>query len=118
MVINRRRFVQQSLGFSALAAVGTMPKVARALISDPGSAELLMVGDWGADEPTAQSGVAAGMRQYVQHHALRPQALLMLGDNWYGALEGGVRSSRWQTQFEDVPSRPICLSCLCHRRQP
>ena len=24
----------------------------------------------------------------------------MLGDNWYGALEGGVHSPRWQVQFE------------------
>ena len=26
----------------------------------------------------------------------------MLGDNWYGALEGGAQSPRWQTQFEQM----------------
>jgi 3',5'-cyclic AMP phosphodiesterase CpdA len=42
------------------------------------------------------------MRQYTQQHSLRAQALLMLGDNWYGALEGGAHSPRWQTQFEQM----------------
>jgi hypothetical protein len=61
-----------------------------------------MVGDWGYEDHTAQSVVAAGMRQYTQQHALHPQALLMLGDNWYGALDGGAQSARWQTQFEQM----------------
>jgi hypothetical protein len=61
-----------------------------------------MIGDWGYDDDTAQSAVAAAMRQYTQQHTLRPQALLMLGDNWYGELAGGAHSTRWQTQFEEM----------------
>lgn len=26
----------------------------------------------------------------------------MLGDNWYGALDGGAHSPRWHTQFEQM----------------
>jgi tartrate-resistant acid phosphatase type 5 len=101
--ITRRRFLRQSFAFSALAALGSLSGMAAPLPSDPSAAELLMIGDWGYDDDhTAQSGVAVGMRQYVQQHGLKTQALLMLGDNWYGELAGGVHSSRWQTQFEEM----------------
>lgn len=101
--INRRRFLRQSFAFSALTALGSLPGIAASVPSDPAGADLLIVGDWGYDDDnTAQSGVAAGMRQYVRQHGLKAQALLMLGDNWYGELAGGVHSPRWQTQFEEM----------------
>ncbi len=100
---SRRRFLRQSLAFSALAALGSSPGISAALPPDPSGAELLMVGDWGYDDDhAAQSGVAAGMRQYVSHESLNTQALLFLGDNWYGDLTGGVHSPRWQAQFEEM----------------
>lgn len=103
-VVTRRRFLRQTLAFSALAALSSVPCFAAPTASDESAAELLMVGDWGYDDEghTGQSGVAAGMRKYAQDRRLRAQALLMLGDNWYGALEGGVHSTRWQTQFEQM----------------
>jgi 3',5'-cyclic AMP phosphodiesterase CpdA len=74
--------------------------------SDRGAAELLVLGDWGYDDQTAQAQVAAGLSAYTRQHSLRPQALLMLGDNWYGELSGGAHSVRWQTQFEQMyPAR-------------
>jgi 3',5'-cyclic AMP phosphodiesterase CpdA len=67
-----------------------------------------MIGDWGNDSDIApQSGVAAGMRKYAEQRRLRTQALLMLGDNWYGALDGGAHSPRWQTQFEQMYPREV-----------
>jgi hypothetical protein len=100
-VVSRRRFLRQSFAFSALAALGSLPGMAAASSSDPAAAELLMIGDWGYDDDhAAQSKVAAAMRHYTQEGQLRTQALLMLGDNWYGALDSGARSPRWQTQFE------------------
>ena len=74
-------------------------------ISSPANgagAELLMVGDWGAEDPKAQSKVAAAMGVYSKAQGLRWQALLLLGDNWYGPLPGGAQSARWQTQFEEM----------------
>ncbi|MGD0941666.1 MAG: metallophosphoesterase [Terracidiphilus sp.] len=100
---SRRRFLQQSFAFSALAALGSLPSAAASLAPDPAVAELLMVGDWGYDkEHSPQSAVAMGMRQYAQRNRLQIKALLMLGDNWYGALDGGAHSARWQTQFEQM----------------
>ncbi|MBT9329595.1 metallophosphoesterase [Paracidobacterium acidisoli] len=99
--LNRRRFLQQSFAFSALAALGSFPQHATALPSAHGEADLLMIGDWGYDRHhEGQIGVAAAMRAYAQQHALKTQALLMLGDNWYGELAGGAQSPRWTEQFE------------------
>jgi tartrate-resistant acid phosphatase type 5 len=98
--LSRRRFLRQSFAFSALAALGSLPGLA--LPSDPAATEILMIGDWGYEDYTAQTAVARAMRAYVQQHSIRTQALLMLGDNWYGALEGGAKSPRWQNQFEQM----------------
>ena len=99
--MSRRRFLRQSFAFSALAMLDQLPTIARPSKSDPAAADLLMIGDWGYDDDhAAQFRVAAAMRDYATEHGLRTKALLLLGDNWYGALEGGVHSTRWQTEFE------------------
>ncbi|MCU1223285.1 MAG: Acid phosphatase [Edaphobacter sp.] len=101
--LSRRRFLRQSFAFSALAALGTVPSFAgRGKAPGAEGSNLLMVGDWGYEDFQAQTRVAAGMSHYVREHGLKTDALLMLGDNWYGPLEGGVESKRWQTQFEDM----------------
>jgi tartrate-resistant acid phosphatase type 5 len=101
--VSRRRFLRRSFAFSALATLGSLPRIADALQLDETAAELLMVGDWGYDDDHApQAGVARGMRLYAQQHGLKAQALLMLGDNWYGELGGGAHSPRWKTQFEEM----------------
>jgi tartrate-resistant acid phosphatase type 5 len=102
-LVTRRRFLRQTCAFSALTALGSMPGLAAPQSTDPSAAHLLMIGDWGYDRNhEAQAGVAAGMGKYAQANKLESQALLMLGDNWYGALDGGVKSDRWQTQFEQM----------------
>jgi tartrate-resistant acid phosphatase type 5 len=108
--VSRRRFLRQSFAFSALSALGSLPGAAASLPSDPAAAEILMVGDWGYDkEHSPQSAVAKGMREYTQRNRVGAQALLMLGDNWYGALDGGAHSTRWQTQFEQIyPAEVFC----------
>ena len=100
--LNRRRFLRQSFAFSALASFGSLSSLADSVKSDPAAAEMLVLGDWGYDDYKAQSQVAAGLRAYSKQHSVHPQALLMLGDNWYGELAGGAGSPRWQTQFEQM----------------
>lgn len=67
-----------------------------------GASEFLMIGDWGAEDAKAQAAVAAGMQRYAAQNSLSLEALLLLGDNWYGDLSGGTQSERWKTQFEDM----------------
>jgi tartrate-resistant acid phosphatase type 5 len=100
--LNRRQFLRQSFAFSALASLGSFSAAAGSLPPDPAAAQLLVLGDWGYEDKTAQSQVAAGLRAYAKQHSVHPQALLMLGDNWYGELAGGAASPRWQTQFEEM----------------
>ena len=105
---SRRRFLRQSLRFSALAglssAVPGFARVsARATQPQSGARHALILGDWGRDDSqVGQRAVAGAMQQYQAARGIKTEALLMLGDSWYGALEGGVHSARWQTQFEDM----------------
>ncbi|HTB97424.1 MAG TPA: metallophosphoesterase [Terracidiphilus sp.] len=99
---SRRRFLKQTFAFSALASLG-LDLPAFAAPAHPGVADLLFIGDWGYDtDHTGQTAVATGMAAYARQNALRPQALLLLGDNWYGDLTGGVHSPRWKSQFEQM----------------
>jgi len=103
--LSRRRFLRQSFAFSALASLGSLPGMASPVdpaAADPTATDLLILGDWGYDDPKAQIEVAAGLRAYAKKQSVHPQALLMLGDNWYGELAGGAASPRWKTQFEDL----------------
>jgi tartrate-resistant acid phosphatase type 5 len=106
--LTRRRFLRQSFVFSALAGVGALPSLADLNQSPTAAAShLLMLGDWGDERPDAQAKVARGMQRYVKQRQLKTDALLMLGDNWYGQLPGGVNSDRWQKQFEDMYPKSI-----------
>jgi hypothetical protein len=99
--ISRRGFLRQSFVFSAAATLGSLPAFAGPPAVDPTAAHLLMIGDWGRDNSqVGQRAVAAAMVKYAP--SINPQALLLLGDSWYGALEGGVNSPRWKWQFEDM----------------
>jgi len=103
-MLSRRGFLRQSFAFSALAGLGSLPSFAKGPIQKPNASakQLLMVGDWGYEDFTAQTRVATAMQHSVREHSLTTDALLMLGDNWYGSLPGGVASERWKTQFEDM----------------
>jgi tartrate-resistant acid phosphatase type 5 len=104
-MLSRRGFLRQSFAFSAVAGLGSLPSFARK--PDTSAAQLLMIGDWGYEDFTAQSRVAGAMQQYVRGHGLTTDALLMLGDNWYGPLPDGVASTRWKTQFEDMYPKSV-----------
>lgn len=100
--VSRRRFLRQSFAFSALATLGSIPGLSAPVPSPVGAAELLLIGDWGYEDYKAQTQVAAGLRAYAKRQGVRADALLLLGDNWYGPLEGGASSPRWQGQFEEM----------------
>ena len=107
--LDRRRFLRQSFAFSAAAALapGSLFAAPKHMPSAD-AAHLLMIGDWGREsKDQAQRVVAQGMIDYTKKHAFSPQALLMLGDNWYDELPGGVDSPRWQTGFEEMYPKAV-----------
>lgn len=99
--LTRRAFLRQTVAFSAMAATSGLARAVTPAL-DPKAAHILILGDWGYTKPEGQRQVAEGMAAYTRQNALKPEALFMLGDSWYGALQGGVDSPRWQTQFEQM----------------
>lgn len=111
---SRRRFLKQTVAFSALAVMGKQVGFADVTEATSGSSEILMIGDWGYEDMAAQTKVAAGMAAYTRKNSIHPSALFLLGDNWYGALEGGVKSSRWHDGFEAMyPSDTFDCQAYC-----
>jgi tartrate-resistant acid phosphatase type 5 len=99
----RREFLKQTIAFSALAALEPRTLFAEVLPPNPRNPHLLLVGDWGTDDYQAQqTSVAQSIRLWIERHKIQPEAMIMLGDNWYGRLSGGVNSDRWSSQFEKM----------------
>ena len=105
--MNRREFLQQTVAFSAFAALEPTSLYAADLAPSPApnprAQHMLMLGDWGTDKYLPQQvAVAQGMRKWCESVHVQPGSLFMLGDNFYGPLLKGVDSPRWKDQFEDM----------------
>ncbi len=106
---SRRNFLRNTLTFSAAATLAgcgkgnffDIPGTVDAVSDQP--SHFLAIGDWGTfGTDVAQSSVATGMQAYAKLHNLSTDALLMLGDNFYGDLPQGTLDPRWQSQFEQM----------------
>jgi gas vesicle GvpC-like protein len=97
---SRRQFLQ-TFGFSAAAMLAGRASL-HAQPVDRGAKHMFLLGDWGAIDPTPQKQVAQAMAAYAKQQAISPDALFLLGDNFYGQFDGGVNCPRWQTQFEEM----------------
>jgi len=117
MSISRRLFLTQTFGFSAAALLAG--RVAPSLAMEPPgpeflrpdgpSAHLLALGDFGVKKSdlSRQRAVADGMARYLARENIRPDALALLGDNFYGGLgRAGVDSSRWLSNIESMYPAP------------
>jgi tartrate-resistant acid phosphatase type 5 len=107
--ITRRRFLKESLFYSAAFTIGTRTRVfaADALPAPADFAaddlHYLMIGDWGYDQTRAnQVAVAKAMQGYVATNKLKPDGLFLLGDNFYGPFKGGTECPRWKNDFENI----------------
>jgi len=99
----RRRLLRTLFCSSALAGwnLSRSPLWAAGPDDTPDDLHWLAIGDFGSESP-AQLAVARGLASYVRQRSLRPEGLLLLGDNFYGPMPGGVRSPRWKSGFEDM----------------
>lgn len=103
--VSRREFLKQSIYFSAahlLAKGGLHAQEISRIDPEPGARHLFAFGDWGEESSQRQQrAVAEAMQSYARWNDLHVESLLMLGDNWYGWLFDGSKSSRWRSQFEE-----------------
>jgi 3',5'-cyclic AMP phosphodiesterase CpdA len=117
--MNRRRALKQTFRFSAALLASRSFLVARESVPPaPAGADTLnylMFGDWGwNNDVRPQTAVARGMARYVADLKLRPDAMFLLGDNFYGPFKGGTDCPRWKTQFEDMyPKEVFPGPCHC-----
>jgi tartrate-resistant acid phosphatase type 5 len=112
--LTRRRFLRQTLTWSALAAGAHQGSAFALQPAKDDAAHALILGDWGYQDKlssqqfggdasfVAQAQVAHGMRHFAQSNRLNVDALFLLGDSFYGDLPDGVASKRWRTQFESL----------------
>lgn len=97
--MSRRRLLKTVFCSSAALALNLRPQSLVAAEGD--DTHVLMLGDFGSTDP-AQTAVARGMQTYVKQLKLKSEWLIMLGDNFYRPMPGGLKSERWQTGFEDM----------------
>ena len=101
---SRRRFLQQTFAFSALAAFPAGHALAQsAPAPDTNAQHIFAIGDWGTDKYIDQQvAVSRSMQTWYQRNNCKPSAMFLLGDNWYGDMDGGLDCPRWKAQFEDM----------------
>ncbi len=99
---SRRRAIKTLFCSSAAMALNLRPGISRAEIGK-GGLNFLAIGDYGTGS-TDQKKVAQAMRSFADRNRITPDALLMLGDNFYSAVKEGFTtdSKRWQTDVEDM----------------
>jgi tartrate-resistant acid phosphatase type 5 len=98
--LSRRRAIQTLFCSSAALALNIRPDRAVAEVAKEGL-HLLMIGDYGTGAAD-QIKVAEAMQKFVADNGVKPTALLMLGDNFYGGVKEGFStdSPRWQKDIE------------------
>lgn len=106
---NRRRLLRTVFCSSAALALNVRSETVVATTAD--DLHWLAIGDFGNDEPP-QYAVAQGMQNYLARLKVKPQSLLLLGDNFYKPMPGGLKSPRWKTGFEDMYPRSV-FDCPC-----
>ncbi len=99
---SRRRLLRTAFCSSAALALNVgrgVVKAAEAGASD--DLHWLAIGDFGSMEPS-QTAVANGMKKYVADLKLKTEGLLLLGDNFYKPMPGGLQAPRWKSGFEEM----------------
>jgi tartrate-resistant acid phosphatase type 5 len=98
--LSRRRVLRTLFCSSAALSLNIASKVVQAAPTENGL-NLLAIGDFGSTSKE-QAAVAAAMQAYAKRLGMTPDGLLLIGDNFYSKMEGGLESVRWQTGFEDM----------------
>ena len=113
--MTRRRLIKTlfcssvALELNLLTAIGRAAETLESKKS--GTLDLLAFGDFGSGDKN-QRLVAQALMNYQKSLSSKVQGLLLLGDNFYGPMPGGVKSSRWKSDFSDMyPSKNFPVPC-------
>jgi hypothetical protein len=93
-----RRFV--------LVSALTLLAIARVTLADSPAVNLLAMGDWGTGGE-GQKKVAATMTAYVAQSKSPFDGMLLVGDNFYMNIPGGINDPVWQDVFETMYDKSV-----------
>jgi tartrate-resistant acid phosphatase type 5 len=108
---SRRRLLKTVFCSSAALGLNLRPDGVSAAETAADDQHWFALGDFGSMQP-AQSAVADGLKAYVARVGAKPQGLLLLGDNFYSKMTGGLKSERWKTGFDDMYPKSV-FDCPC-----
>lgn len=115
--LTRRQALRTLFCASASLTLNLRPRVVSAedIKGTRDDNHLLMIGDFGALPSTVkqadgttvttvskQAEVASAMKEYIARNKFKPSGMLLVGDNFYSKMEGGVKSPRWKSGYEDM----------------
>lgn len=102
MRFDRRRALKTLFCASAYWSLNLRPAHAEIEV-DPRALHLLSIGDFGTTGQY-QVEVANAMQTFLNAHEMKPEALLLLGDNFYSKInpEFTIESERWRVGFESM----------------
>jgi tartrate-resistant acid phosphatase type 5 len=100
--LSRRRALKTLFCSSAVMALNLQARRAQAEIAKDGL-HFLAIGDFGTGAAD-QRAVSKAMQDFVAKNSLKSEAMLLLGDNFYGPTKDGltVDSKRWRTDIEEM----------------
>ncbi len=97
-----RRHLLKTLFCSSVAMeLNLCSKLFAAETTKPSTLDLLALGDFGTGKQP-QRDLAAALVKYATDQKKEFQGLLLLGDNFYHPMPGGVKSPRWKTDYSDL----------------
>lgn len=109
--ISRRRLIKTLFCSSVAMNLNLAHRATAAAPASARALEFLAVGDFGSGSAN-QFAVAEAMVKYSESLGKIADGLLLLGDNFYGPMPGGVKSTRWQTGFsEPYPAKSFPAPC-------
>jgi hypothetical protein len=100
--LSRRRLIKTLFCSSAAMALNVQGGSAPVVNSKAGL-NFLALGDFGTGS-TDQKAVAKAMQDFASENSMTPDALLLIGDNFYGSVQEGFTadSKRWQSDIEEM----------------
>ena len=94
MTLNRRRFLQQTVAFSAVAALRPGLLAQSAPPPDPAAQHLFAIGDWGTDKYLDQQiAVSKSMQTWAQRSHITPGAMFAA---WRQLVRRNARRTRFR----------------------
>ncbi len=99
--ISRRRLLKTLFCSSVAMKLNLAPAAMAETIAPSGSLDFLAVGDFGTGDEKQQA-VGRAMVRYAEGMGKPPEGLLLLGDNFYGPMKGGLQSGRWASGFSSI----------------